>query len=191
MKLEANQVSLPADPPSLDLLNMAQAQQDDIKVQAHRTAITTLILAYLPIPGIHTTLLGDISNGVPRPIVPQTWRHTVFNALHGLAHPGIKATRELMAVRYVWHGINNDVGLWAKACIPCQKAKVQRHVTSPLLHGKLPDRRFKNFTSTFLDHFQGHRAKRIFSPSSTTSHGDQKPFPWLMLQEPHALEPYF
>ena len=43
----------------------------------------------------------------------------------------------------MWHGINKQVGQWAKTCIPCQKAKVHRHVSAPLEHGQLPDRRFQ------------------------------------------------
>ena len=47
VKLETNQVSQSTDPPTLDLLNMARAQQDGAKVQAYRTAITKLTLADL------------------------------------------------------------------------------------------------------------------------------------------------
>ena len=82
VKLEANQGSLPADPPGLELLNMALVQQDDAKIQAYRIAITKLILVDLPIPGTDATFLYTISTGVARPIVPPTWRRTVFNALH-------------------------------------------------------------------------------------------------------------
>ena len=64
VKLETNQVSLSTDSPTLDLLNMAWAQQDDAKVQAYRTAITKLTLADLPVPGTDSTLLCDISTGV-------------------------------------------------------------------------------------------------------------------------------
>ena len=48
-----------------------------------------------------------------------------------------------MTARFVWHGINKQVGMWAKTCISCQKSKVQRHVTASLEHGQLPDRRFQ------------------------------------------------
>ena len=131
------------NPPDIDLIKMAQAQQDDVQVQAYRTAISKLVLADLPIPGTNTTLLCDTSTGVPRPIVPQSWRRTVFNTIHGLAHPGIRASRKLVSSRFVWHGVNKQVGLWAKTCIPCQRAKVQRHVSASLEHGQLPDRRFQ------------------------------------------------
>ena len=45
---------------------------------------------------------------------------------------------------FAWHGINIDVGTWARTCISCQKSKVQRHITAPLEHGRLPDRHFQH-----------------------------------------------
>ena len=129
--------------PDLDLLGMAKAQQGDSDIQAYRTAITRLVLADLPIPGTSTTLLCDTSTGVARPIVPLAWRRVVFDTIHGLAHPGIRTSRKLVAARFVWHGMNKQVGIWAKTCVPCQRSKVHRHVTAPLQHGHLPDRRFQ------------------------------------------------
>ena len=143
VELSRNPVCMAAGFPDFNLLNMAQAQQADSGVQAYRTAITRLVLADIPIQGTTTTLLCDTSTGVARPIVPLSWRRVVFDAIHCLAHPGIKTTRKMVAARFVWHGINKQVGHWAKTCVPCQKAKVQRHASAPLEHGQLPDRRFQ------------------------------------------------
>ena len=143
VELGTHPVCMAAGRPSLDLLSMAQAQQADAEVQAYRTAITGLVLADVPLPGTDTTLLCDTSTGTARPIVPRSWRRAVFEAIHSLAHPGIKTSRKMVTARFVWHGINKQVGMWAKTCISCQKSKVQRHVTAPLEHGQLPDRRFQ------------------------------------------------
>ena len=141
--ISINPVARMTDPSSLDLLKMAQAQAADVGVQAYRTAITQLVLADLPIPGTTTTILCDTSTGTARPVVPSSWRRVVFDAIHGLAHPGIRTSRKMVAARFVWHGMNKEVGLWAKTCVPCQRSKVQRHVITPLEHGQLPDRRFQ------------------------------------------------
>ena len=143
VELISDPVCMSAHCPDLDLLGMAKAQHGDSDVQAHRTAITCLVLADLPIPGTSTTLLCDTSTGVARPIVPLAWRRVVFDTIHGLAHPGIRTSRKLVAARFVWHGMNKQVGIWAKTCVPCQRSKVHRHVTAPLQHGHLPDRRFQ------------------------------------------------
>ena len=93
---------------------MAKAQHGDSDVQAYHTAITRLVLGDLPIPGTSTTLLCDTSTGVARPIVPLAWRRVFFDTIHGLAHPGIRTSRKLVAARFVWHGMNKQVGIWAK-----------------------------------------------------------------------------
>ena len=180
-----NPVCMAATPQDLNHCSMAQAQQVDAGVQAYNlTAITQLALADLPIPGANTSLLCDISTGVAWPVVPLSWRRVVFDAIHGLAHPGIKTTRKMVAARFVWHGMNKQVGIWAKSCIPCQKAKVQRHVTASLEHGQLPDRCFQMLTS--WNHYPFHRVTPISSRSLIATHDGQKPYRWLMPQRPHV-----
>ncbi|GFW16642.1 retrovirus-related Pol polyprotein from transposon opus [Trichonephila clavipes] len=58
------------------------------------------------------------------------------------AHPGIKSTVKLMTEKYVWSDIKKLVREWAKACIRCQKCKVNRHTKSKLGEFKQPDERF-------------------------------------------------
>ena len=55
------------------------------------------------------TLLYDTSTGTPRPYVPQQFRHKVFESLHNLSHPGIRATQHLVTARYFWPGMNSDI----------------------------------------------------------------------------------
>ncbi|MBM3939179.1 MAG: hypothetical protein FJ333_11085, partial [Sphingomonadales bacterium] len=47
-------------------------------------------------------LLCDISTGVRRPLVPVSCRRRVFDMIHSLSHPGIRATRRLITSRFVW-----------------------------------------------------------------------------------------
>ena len=46
-------------------------------------------------------LLCDVSSGRRRPLVPLSWRRKVFQAVHTLAHPGIRASRRLISSRFV------------------------------------------------------------------------------------------
>ncbi|VDP01616.1 unnamed protein product, partial [Schistosoma margrebowiei] len=48
------------------------------------------------------TLLCDTSTGRDRPIVPKHYRRNVFNTLHKLSHPGVRATIKLIAERFCW-----------------------------------------------------------------------------------------
>ena len=83
-----------------------------------------------------STLLCDVSTGHPRPIVPASFRKSVFDTIHGLSHPSIRTTQKLLTDRYVWHGIRKQVGNWAKNC------QGQRHVKAPLQTFKVPHQRF-------------------------------------------------
>ncbi len=123
----------------VDYAAMATSQQGDPDVQAYRTAITGLRLEDVPFGPNGTTLLCDTSTGQLRPIVPASWRREVFDLVHGLSHP---STRQIMAEKFIWHGLRKQVGLWAKACIPCQTSKVQRHIRAPLETFQVPHRRF-------------------------------------------------
>ena len=126
----------------IDYAAMAASQKEDPGIHAYRTAITGLQFEDVPFGPRGITLHCDISTGHPRPIVPTGWRRKVFDLVHGLSHPSVRATRQLITARFVWHGICKQVGLWAKACIPCQTCKVHGHIRAPLETFQVPCRRF-------------------------------------------------
>ena len=134
--------SINAVQPGLDYQAMALTQTNDPDIQAYRTAITSLRLEDVPFSNGAFTLLCDVSTGVPRPIVPETWRKLVFDIVHSLSHPGARTTKRLVSRKFVWHGLGKQITEWAKSCIPCQKAKVHKHTKAPLSKFELPTRRF-------------------------------------------------
>ena len=83
-----------------------------------------------------------MSTGVQRPYVPESFRRAIFDSLHSLSHPGIRATQSLVTSRFVWPSINIDVRKWARSCLQCQRAKIHRHTTAPLATFVTPDARF-------------------------------------------------
>ena len=125
----------------LDLWDMAIRQVLCPQVQALRTN-----------PRLHIVtqqvgdleLFGDAATGTFRPLVPILLRRQVFDHLHNAAHPGMRATRRLVATRYVWPGLAKEVTAWARACLHCQRAKVHRHVQVPPQHIPVPTRRFSH-----------------------------------------------
>ncbi|BHF70473.1 hypothetical protein SprV_0301352400 [Sparganum proliferum] len=77
-------------------------------------------------------------------------RRQVFDILHGLSHPGVRATVKLITDRFVWPNINRDVRRWTRSCLPCQRAKIHRHtVTSPGTFST-PDARFSHVHIDFV-----------------------------------------
>ena len=74
----------------------------------------------------------NISDKQVRPYIPQEFRKLVFDTVHNISHPGIRATRKMITQRFFWPEMNKDVNRWAKSCIHCQKVKIQRHTVSKL-----------------------------------------------------------
>ena len=91
-----------------------------------------------------TTILADISNGPARPFVPFAWRKRVFNAIHGLGHPGVERTRQSVAAKFVWPSLRADVSRWARECLNCQRAKVTRHTVPEIGNFEVPTKRFSH-----------------------------------------------
>ena len=125
----------------IDFSALAAAQlADPVDMAACRTAIPRLQLKDIPFGPNNTT--RDVSLGRPHPLVPVSFYRRIFDTLHGLSHPGIRATRKLVAHKYVWHGLGRQVGEWAKSCIACQRAKVNFHHHAPLCKYNEPLLRF-------------------------------------------------
>ena len=72
-------------------------------------------------------------------MVPAGWRRRVFDTIHGLSHPGVKASTKLVGAKFVWPGLKKDVRAWASSCVACQRAKVQRHTKAPLAPFVVPE----------------------------------------------------
>ena len=127
----------------IDLKQIAAAQEADPDLVQFQTT-TSLKLKAMPLPTSDGTILCDMSTGIPRPYVPKQFRRDVFDSLHQLSHPSIRATQHLIVTHYVWPGINVDVRRWAKICLHCQKSKIQRHTVAPPGTFMTPDSRFDN-----------------------------------------------
>ena len=89
-------------------------------------------------------LVGDVSTGQFRPLVTFEFRRQVFDIVHGLSHPGIRASQKLIAERFVWPGMKQDIKIFVQSCILCQQSKIQRHNVAPLQSFELPKERFSH-----------------------------------------------
>ena len=139
-RISAN--ALTTDSPStIDFVEMAAAQTGDVELQQLRSS-SSLVFNDMPLPMAETSIVCDVSTGTPRPYVPPSYRRAVFDSLHSLSHPGIRATQRLVTARFVWPNINSDVRRWARTCTRCQRSKVQRHTNAPLATFTTPDARF-------------------------------------------------
>ncbi|VDN28675.1 unnamed protein product [Dibothriocephalus latus] len=71
-------------------------------------------------------------------------RRAVLHILHGLSHPGIRASQKLLAEQFVWSGMNKDVKAWARSCPNCRWNKVQCHNKSSPSTFSSSDARFSH-----------------------------------------------
>ena len=121
---------------------IAAAQQDDPALARLQASSTSLKLQPTPLSTSDGTIICDVSTGVPRPYVADKFCHVIFDSLHSLSHPSIRATQRLITSRYVWPSINADVRKWTRSCLPCQQSKIQRHTRAPPATFATPDARF-------------------------------------------------
>ena len=125
----------------LDLSELAHAQTMDADFnQLSRDSRSGLSFRRVNLG--NANIFVDISNGPARPFVPQSWRRRVFDSLHGLGHPGIERTRQVIASKFVWPNMRSDVTRWARDCVDCQRAKINRHTTPNIGEFEVPAKRF-------------------------------------------------
>ncbi|GBO05935.1 Pro-Pol polyprotein [Araneus ventricosus] len=89
-------------------------------------------------------LYCDMSTGTVRPYVSKSFLRQIFNRIHNLSHPGVKATQKRVAARFVWNNMNKDSALWCRSCIQCQKSKITRHTKSAIENFPLPSARLSH-----------------------------------------------
>jgi hypothetical protein len=111
-----SQAAVSAVKVGVDFHELGAAQQaDQDELLACQTAITRLKLRKIHCRGevLHgqpSTILCDVWLARPRLILPPgPFRRRVFDLMHGLSHPGVKAMQTLVGARYIWHGMHRDV----------------------------------------------------------------------------------
>ena len=143
-KLEnLQQVINSVDHYSIDMEDLARQQALDADFQRLLRDATTG-LSFRKIKLGTTFLHVDVSNGPARPFVPHSFRRRIFNVIHGLGHPGIERTRQAIADKFVWPSMRQDVTKWARECLACQQAKIQRHTIPPIAEFTVPAKRFQH-----------------------------------------------
>ncbi|KAJ8731369.1 hypothetical protein PYW07_004533 [Mythimna separata] len=118
-------------PSNIDYDQLSRDQEQDeelkqLKLQPNLKFITVTL------PGMQRPITCEISTSTPRPYLPPAHRFAAFKAQHNLCHSGIKTTRKQVTSKFFWASMNKDVTTWTRNCVGCQRAKVHRHVVTPL-----------------------------------------------------------
>ncbi|CAK9809028.1 Retrovirus-related Pol polyprotein from transposon 412 [Anthophora quadrimaculata] len=130
---------------AIDYARLAESQREDEELRTFlRSSDSSLNIKKTRLPNDNIELYCDVSTPSLRTFVTRQFRESVFKSLHNLAHPGAKATAKLVAQRFVWPGMQKDCKIWTQACIPCQRAKISRHVSTPVGSFGVPSTRFEH-----------------------------------------------
>ena len=158
---ENNVVNCLSRPPDINALcNEAQAVDFAVISRAQQTddSIITLLridhslkIMWGSVPGCDQPLLGDLSLGVFRPLVPVGFRKKIFDTLHALSHPGVRASQKLVRQKFVWFGMRSDIRIFVQICIKWQQAKVIKHNRAPMHLFKAPNVRFSHVHVDIVD----------------------------------------
>ena len=130
--------------PSLDDLVDSQTADAELKSCIDKPQSSKLEYRLIPIPASNRSIWCETSTTRQRPFVTKNLRLAIFNAMHGLSHPGIRGTRKLITDTYFWPNMNQDIGKWARKCLVCQREKIQRHTVSPIQCLPVPSGRFRH-----------------------------------------------
>jgi cleavage and polyadenylation specificity factor subunit 1 len=168
-------VSLPPEPPRQTALQVAAADAQPID-------FVDLSVAQLSCPEVQSMLvspsfsivsrkygaaevLGDVSTGTFRPLLPARFRSAAVLSLHNIHHPGIKATRRLVCASFCWPKMGSFVSALSRKCLHCQKGKIHRHVSLQAAHIPVPVRRFSHIHVRYC--WSASSLFRLFIPIHT------------------------
>jgi len=125
----------------IDFAALALAQPSCPSVTAMQSSDSLQIVSR-DVSGV--PLLGDVSTGVFRPLVPVQFRDVAFHSLHGINHPGVRASRRLLCRSFCWPHMGREVTVMARSCLQCQRSKISRHVHLQPEVIPVPCRRFSH-----------------------------------------------
>ena len=139
----------------VDLEEISRNQQ-----QSDEETPSSLKLGPMGFPGIDQQITCDVSQGRPLVLVLEGSRFSVFEKVHGLAHPSGKAMLAIMARAYVWRNMRRDVLRWARQCRACATSKIARHVKPPVRPIPVPEGRFQHVHVDIVGPFVQDRGKK-------------------------------
>ena len=103
--------------PVIDFRAMAMAQVNDPSL-AQLQSDSSLQLQHVPLAlSDGASIVCDMSTGVPRQYVPESFRRPIFDCLHSLSHPGIRATQRMVTSRFAWPRIKSGMGIASGQCV--------------------------------------------------------------------------
>ncbi|CAB0034023.1 unnamed protein product [Trichogramma brassicae] len=128
---------------SADVLAFAQSSDDELRGIVKDTD-NPLKLTKICWGPTNAKFYAEVNSDHIRPYVPSGLRYKIFESFHGLSHTSSRITDRVIRKFYVWPDMSQDIALFCKACVACQKSKVTRHNKPAPAHFEAPDARFQH-----------------------------------------------
>lgn len=120
-----------------------EEQQKDEELRNLLEGETSLSLKQLRLDGGDKTIYCEVDKEI-RIYIPRPLRKRIFDNTHNPSHPSGRVTKKIIAKQFVWPGMQKDIADWAKTCLPCQRAKIHRHISRRPEQIPVPDDRFQH-----------------------------------------------
>lgn len=121
-------------PTVLDYEQLAVSQKSDVYIKQYLESSDksgyNVTLKSVLLPNLEHEVYCETSKSKIKPYITKEFRRIVFESIHNLSHPGIRTTKKLITERFFWPNINADITKWSRACLSCQKSKINRHTIS-------------------------------------------------------------
>jgi cleavage and polyadenylation specificity factor subunit 1 len=117
---------------TLTIEDIAEAQKVDTEIQSKKSTLETVSYE-----SGNVNVFCFRRNNRDLIYAPETLRKRIFDQLHGIAHPGHRATARLVCKNYYWPTMQRDIHRWCRSCGDCQRNKISRHTRTPI--GRFPD----------------------------------------------------
>ena len=116
-----NLTAVAKDQPALDSLDLTSDEYSGCK------------FSLVPLPVLEGTIPYDTAIGVPRPLVPEQHRRSVFDTLHLPSHPGVAASVKLITTLFFWPNMQRIKTTWVSACLHCNVKRFNVRFEFPLV----------------------------------------------------------
>lgn len=155
----------------LNVTEVALEQRNDREVLAIEASINIPTIRVPVESPEHPNLYLVVTRkcGWTQVIMPESKRRELIRIVHKVAHPGIKATQNLVLKQGMWPGLTRDVATYVRNCRNCLRGKTVRHIKAPIqdfedidgrfthVHvdvvGPLPEARGTRYLLTIIDRF--------------------------------------
>jgi hypothetical protein len=103
-----------ADAQPIDFVELSFAQPSCPDVQAMLVSPSLSVVSKKVGPA---EVLGDVSTGVFRPLLPARFRSAAVLSLHNIHHPGVRASRRLVCASFCWPKMGVFVSALVRNCL--------------------------------------------------------------------------